>query len=179
MQIGLLGAGRMGAFHARVLAQSALVDGLSIADADVDRAAALAEELNAQCRPTPEDVVSGGVDALVIAAATTAHARLIHLAAGAGLPAFCEKPISLDLETTDAVLDHVKAAGTLLQIGFQRRFDPGYIAAREAVLAGSMGDLLLLRAAGHDAEPPSEDYVAGSGGIWRDLHVHDFDVLPW
>ena len=179
MHVGLVGAGRIGAFHAGVLAASPLVDAVTIADADPARAEAVARGLNVRFAGSPEEVVDCGVDAVVIAATTTAHARLIHLAAGAGLPAFCEKPISLDLETTDAVLDHVKAAGILLQIGFQRRFDPGYIAAREAVLAGSMGDLLLLRAAGHDAEPPSEDYVAGSGGIWRDLHVHDFDVLPW
>ena len=179
MQIGLLGAGRIGAFHARVLAQNALVDGLSIADADVDRAAALAEELNAECRLTPEDVVSGGVDALVIAAATPAHASLIHLAADACLPAFCEKPIALDLKTTDAVLDHVGEAGILLQIGFQRRFDPGYRAARQEVRSGRLGDLLLVRAACHDPEPPPEEYLAASGGIWRDLMIHDFDVLPW
>lgn len=179
MQIGLLGAGRIGAFHARVLSQSGLVDGLSIADADVNRAAALAGELNAQCQPTPEDVVRGGVDALVIAAPTPAHASLIHLAADAGLPAFCEKPVALDLETTDAVLDHVGEAGILLQIGFQRRFDPGYLAARQEVRSGRIGDLLLVRTACHDPEPPPEEYLAASGGIWRDLMIHDFDVLPW
>ncbi|HKA51455.1 MAG TPA: Gfo/Idh/MocA family oxidoreductase [Candidatus Dormibacteraeota bacterium] len=179
MQIGLLGAGRIGAFHARALAHNALVDGLSIADADVSRAATLAGELNARCQPTPEDVVAEGVDALVIAAPTPAHAALIHLAAYAGVPAFCEKPIALDLKTTDAVLDHVAEASVLLQIGFQRRFDPGYSAARQEVLSGRIGDLLLVRAATHDPEPPPEDYLAGSGGIWRDLMIHDFDVLPW
>lgn len=179
MHVGLVGAGRIGAFHAGVLAASPLVDAVTISDVDAARAEAVARKLNASFASSPDDMVAGGVDALVIAAATPAHAALIHLAAGAGLPAFCEKPIALDLETTDAVLDHVRAAGTLLQIGFQRRFDPGYIAAREAVLSGSVGDLLLLRAAGHDPEPPPEDYVAVSGGIWRDLHVHDFDVLPW
>lgn len=179
MHVGLVGAGRIGAFHAGVLAASPLVDAVTIADADRARAEAVARGLNARFAGSAEEVVDCGVDALVIAASTTAHAPLIHLAAGAGLPAFCEKPISLDLETTDAVLNHVKAAGTLLQIGFQRRFDPGYIAAREAVLTGRVGDVLLLRAAGHDATPPPEHYIAASGGIWRDLHVHDFDVLPW
>jgi len=179
MHIGLLGAGRIGAFHARALAHNGLVDGLSIADADFNRAATLAGELNAQCRPTPEDVVAGGVDGLVIAAPTPAHAALIHLAADAGFPVFCEKPIALDLETTDAVLDHVAEAGILLQIGFQRRFDPGYRTARQEVLSGRIGDLLLARAATHDPEPPPEEYLAGSGGIWRDLMIHDFDVLPW
>ena len=179
MQIGLLGAGRIGAFHARALAHNALVDGLSIADADVNRAATLARELNARSQPTPEDLVAGGLDAVVIAAPTPAHASLIHLAADAGLPAFCEKPIALDLETTDAVLDHVAEAGILLQIGFQRRFDAGYRAARQEVRSGGIGDLLLVRAATHDPEPPPEEYLAGSGGIWRDLMIHDFDVLPW
>jgi myo-inositol 2-dehydrogenase / D-chiro-inositol 1-dehydrogenase len=179
LHIGLLGAGRIGAFHARVLAASRNVDRLTIADVDSGRARAVADGLGAGFAATPEEVVAAGVDALVIAAATPAHASLIRLAAAARLPAFCEKPISLDMKTTDDVLAGVEKAGILLQIGFQRRFDPGYIAAREAVRSGRLGELLVLRAAGHDPEPPPEDYIAASGGIWRDLHVHDFDILPW
>jgi myo-inositol 2-dehydrogenase/D-chiro-inositol 1-dehydrogenase len=115
----------------------------------------------------------------VVAAATPAHAELIELAAEAGIPCFCEKPIALDLEATDRVLRRVGAAGTLLQIGFQRRFDAGYRAAREAVAAGALGRLRLVRAASYDPAPPPEEYVASSGGLWRDMLVHDFDVLPW
>lgn len=179
MRIGVLGAGRIGAFHARTLAANPLVEGLVISDIDQGRAQRLAQELRAQVAESPEALVKAGVDAVVIAAATPAHAQLVRLAASARLPAFCEKPIALDLNTTDDVLEAVAAAGTLLQVGFQRRFDPGYRAAREAVRAGSLGELYLVRVAGHDPEPPPEAYVAASGGIWRDLLIHDFDVVPW
>jgi myo-inositol 2-dehydrogenase/D-chiro-inositol 1-dehydrogenase len=179
MRIGVLGAGRIGSFHARTLAANPLVDGLVISDIDQARAQVLAQELHARFAESPEELVEAGVDAVVIAAATPAHAPLVRLAANARLPAFCEKPIALDLHTTDDVLEQVAAAGTLLQVGFQRRFDPGYLAAREAVRAGNLGELYLVRVAGHDPEPPPEAYVAASGGIWRDLLIHDFDVVPW
>ena len=179
MRIGVLGVGRIGAFHARTLAANPLVTGLVVHDADPPRAERLARELGAQAAPSAEALVRAGVDALVIAAATPAHAALLHVAAGARLPAFCEKPIALDLHTTDDVLERVAAAGILLQVGFQRRFDPGYLAAREAVRTGGLGELYLVRVAGHDPEPPPEAYVAASGGIWRDLLIHDFDVVPW
>ncbi|HYW26554.1 MAG TPA: Gfo/Idh/MocA family oxidoreductase [Terriglobales bacterium] len=179
MRIGVLGAGRIGAFHARTLAANPLVERLVIADEDRERARRAAAELGAELAVSPAAVFEDGVDAVVVAASTPAHAPLIHLAADARLPVFCEKPIALDLDTTDDVLEHVARARILLQIGFQRRFDPGYLAAREAVRAGSLGELYLVRIAGHDPEPPPEAYVATSGGIWRDLLIHDFDIVPW
>jgi myo-inositol 2-dehydrogenase/D-chiro-inositol 1-dehydrogenase len=179
MHVGLVGAGRIGRYHARALTASPLVSAVTITDADPARAERAAVEVGARCAPSAEALVQDGVDALMIAAATPAHAPLVHLAAEAGLPAFCEKPIALDLATTDAVLEHVAAAGILLQIGFQRRFDPGYRAARDAVRSGGLGDLSLVRIAAHDPVPPSEEYLATSGGIWRDLLIHDFDVVPW
>jgi myo-inositol 2-dehydrogenase/D-chiro-inositol 1-dehydrogenase len=179
MRIGVLGAGRIGAFHARSLAANPLVDRLVVADVDQERAERVAAELDAEAAASPGEVFGAGVDAVVVAAATPAHAALIHLAADARLPVFCEKPIALDLDTTDDVLEHVARAGVLLQIGFQRRFDAGYQAAREAVRGGGLGELYLVRVAGHDPEPPLEAYVAASGGIWRDLLIHDFDVVPW
>jgi myo-inositol 2-dehydrogenase/D-chiro-inositol 1-dehydrogenase len=179
MRIGVFGAGRIGAFHARTLAANPLVERLVIADEVGELAQRLADELHGEAAASPAAVFRDGVDAVVVAASTPAHAPLIHLAADARLPVFCEKPIALDLDTTDDVLEHVARAGILLQIGFQRRFDRGYLAAREAVRAGSLGELYLVRIAGHDPEPPPEAYVAMSGGIWRDLLIHDFDVVPW
>jgi myo-inositol 2-dehydrogenase/D-chiro-inositol 1-dehydrogenase len=179
MRIGVFGAGRIGAFHARTLADNPLVDRLVVADVDQERAARVATEVDAKVAASPEAVFADGVDAVVVATSTPAHAPLIHLAADARVPVFCEKPIALDLDATDDVLEHVARAGILLQVGFQRRFDLGYRAAREAVRAGRLGDLYLVRIAGHDPEPPPESYVAGSGGIWRDLLIHDFDVVPW
>ena len=113
----------------------------------------------------------------MIATSTPGHAPLLALAARAGLPAFCEKPVALDLEPLDELIEEVERAGTLVQVGFQRRFDAGYRAARDAVAAGALGNLLVLRAATHDPEPPPEEYIAASGGIFRDLHIHDFDAI--
>ena len=177
LHVGIVGVGRIGAFHARTLAQ---LDGermLTLCDADASRAQALAGELGAQAVATPEALVAAGIDALAIATPTPTHASLLRLGAAAGLPAFCEKPVGLDLETLAEVAAEVKRAGTLVQIGFQRRFDAGYGAAAEAVARGSLGTLLVVRLATHDPTPPPEAYIASSGGIFRDLHIHDFDAL--
>jgi myo-inositol 2-dehydrogenase / D-chiro-inositol 1-dehydrogenase len=179
LHVGLLGAGRIGAFHARMLQALPGVDRLTITDADAERAAQVAAELGVASAPSAHALVDAGAEALVIAAATAAHAELIHLGADAGLPTFCEKPIALDLETTDAVVEHVEKAGVALQIGFQRRFDPGYLAARHLVASGELGRLYAVRLATHDPAPPHDAYIASSGGIFRDLHIHDFDALRW
>jgi myo-inositol 2-dehydrogenase/D-chiro-inositol 1-dehydrogenase len=179
VHVGLIGVGRIGAFHAQGLLQLSKVDRLTVADVDRTRAADVARRLGAEPAASPEALVESGVDAIVIAAATPAHASLLHMAADAQVPAFCEKPIALDLETTDAVIDHVERAGILVQIGFQRRFDAGYRAAREAVSSGELGQVHLVRLGTHDPAPPPEEYVAVSGGIWRDLAIHDFDIAPW
>jgi myo-inositol 2-dehydrogenase/D-chiro-inositol 1-dehydrogenase len=126
---------------------------------------------------TADELLAAGVEALVIATPTATHAPLLRLAAGAGLPAFCEKPVALELDILDSVIEDVAGAGILVQVGFQRRFDREFLAARDAVAAGAIGTLLVLRAATHDPAPPSEAYIAGSGGIFRDLHIHDLDAI--
>src|SRR5262249_34212483 len=118
-----------------------------------------------------------GVDALGMATPSGGHAPLLRLAAQAGLPAFCEKPVALDLPTLDGVREAVARAGTLVQVGFQRRFDAGYRAAREAVASGAAGSILAVRAATHDPAPPTREYIAASGGVFRDLALHDFDAI--
>jgi myo-inositol 2-dehydrogenase/D-chiro-inositol 1-dehydrogenase len=102
---------------------------------------------------------------------------MLLLAARAGIPAFCEKPVALDVATLDRVLDEVERAGILVQVGFQRRFDAGYRAAHDAVATGALGGVLVVRAATHDPAPPPEAYIAASGGIFRDLHIHDLDAI--
>ena len=179
MHVGLVGAGRIGAFHAQSLKESPLVDRLTVTDADVSRASRIAAQLGAGCANSPRSLFDSKIDAVVIAAATPAHAELLHLAADARVPAFCEKPIALDLKTTDDVIEHVDRARNFVQIGFQRRFDPGYEAARDAVRSGAVGDVHLVRLATHDPVPPPEAYIAGSGGIWVDLAIHDFDIAAW
>jgi myo-inositol 2-dehydrogenase/D-chiro-inositol 1-dehydrogenase len=179
MHVGLVGTGRIGAFHARGLSESPLLDRLTVTDEDAGRAAQVAQAVGARRAESPEDLLRSGIDAIVIAAATPAHAMLLHMAADARVPAFCEKPVALDLAATDAVIEHVERAGIMVQIGFQRRFDSGYRAARDAVQSGALGDVHLVRLATHDPAAPPEAYVADSGGIWRDLAIHDFDIAPW
>ncbi len=177
LQLGVVGVGRIGLFHARTLLGLEGVAGLTIADADPARAEQVAAELGVRAAASPEALVEAGVDAMVIATSTRGHARLLALAARSGLPAFCEKPVSLDLAALDDLIEEVERAGTLVQVGFQRRFDAGYRAAHDAVAAGALGNLLVLRAATHDPAPPPEQYIAASGGIFRDLHIHDFDAI--
>ena len=177
LHLGVVGVGRIGLFHARTLLGLVGVATLTIADADAAHAKHVAVDLGADSAETPEELIESGVDALVIATTTAGHAPLLALAAHAGLPAFCEKPVSLELAPLDDLIEEVEHAGTLVQIGFQRRFDAGFRSARDAVAAGALGNLLVLRAATHDPAPPSEEYIAASGGIFRDLHIHDFDAI--
>jgi len=185
MRLGLIGTGRIGGFHARTLAAHPGVTGLLVADADPARAAATAAATAATAAhtatpvPSPAELLDLAPDAVVIASATSSHAQLIRAAAERGLPAFCEKPIALDLPGTHEALDAVESAGTLLQIGFMRRFDAGYAAAREAVRAGRLGRLHTVRTATCDPEPPPAEFLPLSGGLCRDCLVHDFDALRW
>ncbi|MEU6097317.1 Gfo/Idh/MocA family oxidoreductase [Streptomyces sp. NPDC047079] len=179
MRIGLIGAGRIGTFHAATLSRHREVGSLIITDVDRARAHELADRLGATAAPGVDEIFTWGVDAVVITAATAAHAELIGRAARSGLPVFCEKPIAADLPGTLTALAEVDAAGTVLQTGFQRRFDAGYTTAREAVRSGRLGRLHTVRAMTADQAPPPAAYLPVSGGIYRDCLVHDFDILRW
>jgi myo-inositol 2-dehydrogenase / D-chiro-inositol 1-dehydrogenase len=179
MRIGLAGVGRIGAFHADTLRRHPAVTELLVADADPARAEQVAQALEVTGLPSPAALFDAGLDALVIAAATDAHAELILAALDAGLPVFCEKPVAPDLAGTLAVVDRVAASTVPVQIGFQRRFDAGYVAAREAVLGGELGWLHTVRGGTLDPAPPPPGYVASSGGLFRDMLVHDFDIIRW
>ncbi len=179
MRIGLAGVGRIGAFHADILRQLAEVDSLVVADADRARAQQVAEKLGVSAVEDAEALLRAGLDGLVIAAATDAHAPLILAAVDAGLPVFCEKPVANDLAGTLAVVERVAGSDVPVQIGFQRRFDAGYTAAREALAAGRLGWLHTVRAGTLDPAPPPQEYVAASGGLFRDMLVHDFDAIRW
>ena len=179
MRIGLIGTGRIGTFHARTLSADPGVSDLLVTDVDSARAAAVAADLGADHSPSPAELLAQDLDAVVIASATSSHAGLIQSAAEKGVPVFCEKPIALDLPGTMAALRTVDEAGVLLQIGFMRRFDAGYAAARAAVRSGRLGRLHTVRAATSDPAPPPADYIPLSGGLYRDCLVHDFDALRW
>jgi myo-inositol 2-dehydrogenase / D-chiro-inositol 1-dehydrogenase len=178
MKVALLGAGRIGRLHGRLLVATPGVEAVVIADADAARASEVAAEVGATAVPTIEDALDAA-DAVAIAAATTAHADLIRASIGRGLPTFCEKPLAADLDDTLAVADEIERSGVPFQLGFQRRFDPGYREARRLVESGELGTLYAVRLAGHDPAPPHEGYIPQSGGLFRDFSIHDFDILRW
>ena len=179
MRIGVAGVGRIGAFHADTLSRIAEIDSLVLADADPVRAAAVATGLAVDHIDSPADLFTSGIDGLVIAAATDAHAALILASVEAGIPVFCEKPVAPDAAGTRAVLEKVRTSTVPVQLGFQRRFDAGFTAAREAVISGRLGWVHTLRAGTLDPAPPTPEYVAASGGFFRDCSVHDFDAIRW
>jgi myo-inositol 2-dehydrogenase/D-chiro-inositol 1-dehydrogenase len=179
MRIGVAGVGRIGTFHAETLRGHPAVESVIVADADRRRAHEVAATLSVAVAESPAALLAQGIDALVIAAATAAHPDLIMHGMDAGLPVFCEKPVASDLGGTLAVLRRASEASAPVQIGFQRRFDSGYAAARSAVQSGSLGWLHTLRATTLDPAPPPAEYIATSGGLFRDCGVHDFDAIRW
>jgi len=179
MRIGLIGVGRIGMFHASTLRGLPGVDSLIITDADQERARQVAAEFGAQTARSAADLLGSGLDALVIAAVTGAHPKLIKCGVQAGVPVFCEKPVAPDVAGTLDVIKSTRGSAVPVQIGFQRRFDEGFRAAREAARSGSLGWLHTIRSTTFDAAPPPAGYISGSGGIFRDCAVHDFDAIRW
>ena len=174
MRVGLIGAGRIGVFHAGTLVDHSDVSELVVTDPRSERAEAVANEVGCNVAADAQSMI-GKIDAMVIAAGTDAHAPMMHLAAEAGIPVFCEKPIAVDLPTTNAVVEHIAQAGIPAQIGFQRRFDAGYRKAKDLVDNGTLGHLYSVRTTTHDYEPPPPGYV--DMGIFVDTQIHDFDIV--
>ncbi|MFE5566877.1 Gfo/Idh/MocA family oxidoreductase [Amycolatopsis japonica] len=177
MRLGLAGTGRIGTSHAETLKSFDEVSSVVVADVDAARAQAAAAKLGVEAAADIPSLFASSLDGLVIAAATDAHPELILKAVDAGIPVFCEKPVAADIPGTLAVIDKISGADVPVQIGFQRRFDAGYAAARAAVASGDLGWLHTLRATTLDPAPPPAEYVAHSGGLFRDCGVHDFDVV--
>ena len=177
--IAVIGLGRIGAFHAETLSGLAGVDELVVTDERPEVTAAVADKLGARAVPDARAALAAGVDGVVIAAATPAHAGLILAAVQAGIPVFCEKPIAFTAAESREVVARLASSTVPVQIGYNRRFDPAYVAAYEAVRAGELGRLSTVRSTTMDPAPPPPAYVAASGGIFRDCSVHDFDIVCW
>lgn len=175
MRLGLIGLGRIGAFHAETLTALDNVDGLVVTDALPEVTERVAEKYGAEPATSPAELLGRDIDGVIIAAATDAHPQLIMAAVAAGLPVFCEKPVARDAAEAAEVLR--ETAGARVQIGYNRRFDAGFVAARAAVQSGELGWLHTIRSTTMDPAPPPAAYIAGSGGIFRDCSVHDFDII--
>jgi myo-inositol 2-dehydrogenase / D-chiro-inositol 1-dehydrogenase len=182
VSVAVLGAGRIGRKHAETLALKVPEGRLAVIADPAEEAARAASEA-ARGAPWTTDFAAALADpavaAVVIAAPTNLHAELICQAAAAGKQIFCEKPIALTLAEADEALAAVREAGVLLQIGFQRRFDPAYERAHAAVKRGDLGRLYLLRSTTRDPEPPPENYLRAAPSILTDTTTHDVDMLRW
>lgn len=174
IRFGLLGAGRIGAIHAA----NAAARGRLVAVHDVDAAAAgaLAARHGAEVRPLAAVVAAADVDALLICTPTDTHADLIEAGMRAGKAVFCEKPVDLSASRVRACLDVVAACGRPLMIGFNRRFDPSFAALRQRIAAGEIGAVELVTIISKDPAPPPASYAARSGGVFRDMMIHDLDM---
>lgn len=178
MRIGVLGAGRMGALRAQLLANSDHVTQVLLGNRDIERAVAAAT--HPKISPMSiEDVFRNEPEAYVVAVATAAHAAVLERCIEAGRPVLCEKPISDDLAESVRLVALAQERACEIQVGFMRRSDPGFKAAHDAVEIGSVGTVYCLRIISHDHEVASDEFMATSGGIFKDLMVHDFDMVRW
>ena len=175
VRFGILGAGRIGKVHAATIAGSAGASVAFVADALPDAAHALAASVGARVASVDE-VIASDVDAILIATPTDTHADLIEAAARAGKAILCEKPVSLSVERIEACLPVVEKAGVPLMIGFNRRFDPHFQALQSRINQGEIGDVELVTIISRDPAPPPVSYIARSGGLFRDMMIHDFDM---
>jgi myo-inositol 2-dehydrogenase/D-chiro-inositol 1-dehydrogenase len=178
--VAFLGLGRMGETHLRNLGAISGVRVVVVADPQAERAERGRVMSGAESALTePEKAVEHpSVDAVVIVTPTDTHARLIEAAANAGKAVFSEKPIALDLAETQRVVRLVRERNVPVQLGFMRRYDPGYAKAKAKakIEAGELGKLETFRALSRDTYPPSLEFLLGSGGLFLDMSVHDFDL---
>lgn len=179
--VAVLGAGRIGRKHAETLAHR--VDDCRVAwivEPLEDVGRACAADFGAQWTADPVQAIADpAVDAVLIATPTNTHADLIELAVSYGKPILCEKPIDLTMERTLDAINAAEKAGVPLQIGFQRRYDPSYVRARKMIEDGAVGSVELVTATSRDPQPAPLSYLAGSGGIFRDCSIHDFDLVRY
>lgn len=182
LTVALLGVGRIGIMHARILARHPLVERLILADVDLQRATSAADELGCESASVAEAMDPAnplGIGALLIATGTSTHAQLLIDASQVGVPTYCEKPIALTLDEAERARAALAEAQLPHHIGFQRRFDTGYTRAKELLREGELGELRRFHALTCDQFPPADEFIPGSGGIFLDCNVHDFDILRW
>ena len=179
INVGLIGAGRIGKVHAEHLAYRIPEANLSaVSDIFVDAAEELAGilQIPSVYKDHRNIMDDSSIEAVVICSSTNTHSQMIAEAAAAGKHIFCEKPIDHDLAKIDHVLGLVENAGVKLQVGFNRRFDPNFKRVRDIVASGDIGDPQILRITSRDPSPPPIEYVKVSGGIFLDMTIHDFDM---
>lgn len=179
VNIAVLGAGRIGKVHAKAVTSTEGAALVAVADAFHDAAKALAGACGAGVRSIEDIADAQDIDAVVICTPTDTHADLIERFVRAGKAVFCEKPIDLSLARVRRCLETVETVGGTLMLGFNRRFDPHFMAVRKAIDVGQIGDVEMVQITSRDPGPPPASYIHTSGGIFRDMTIHDFDMARY
>ena len=184
LKVGVVGLGRLGSVYVRDLA-GRIPETTVVAVADSDRVLAdqIAEQFDVpRAYGSAQDLIADrGVDAVVVVSPTHTHREIVIAAAQSKKPTFCEKPPALSLAECAAMSDAVNKTGTFFQMGFMRRFDPGYAAAKEKIAQGAIGRPMVFKSTSRDPFRPSHEYAnpVSSGGIMVDMGIHDFDLARW
>lgn len=177
IRIALIGCGRIGQMHAANLDRHNRTELSMVFDADQQSAQTVARTFGVQSVNSAEEIFSSSnVDGVLIASVTSTHADFIEMCVAAGKPVLCEKPIDLDLDRVNRCAQKISGTTVPVQIGFNRRYDPGHSSAREAVLAGEIGELHQVIITSRDPEVPPRAYLEAAGGLFRDMTIHDFDL---
>ncbi|EFG8199646.1 inositol 2-dehydrogenase [Salmonella enterica subsp. enterica] len=176
VRFGLLGAGRIGKVHARAVASNPDAKLVAVADAFEKAAREIADAYGAEIRTIDAIAAAKDIDAVIICTPTDTHADLIEQFTKAGKAVFCEKPVDLSAERVQQCLKTVDGSKGVLMVGFNRRFDPHFAAVRKAIDDGAIGTVEQVVITSRDPGPPPVDYIKRSGGIFRDMTIHDFDM---
>ncbi|KKC39609.1 inositol 2-dehydrogenase [Devosia epidermidihirudinis] len=179
VRFGLLGAGRIGKVHAKAVSSNSQAQLIAVADAVAQAASDLAKQYACEVRSIEQILASADIDAVVICTPTDTHADLIEQFVRAGKAVFCEKPIDLDVERVKACLKVVDAESGTLMVGFNRRFDPHFQAVKDVITKGEIGAVEMVTIISRDPGAPPVEYIKRSGGIFRDMTIHDFDMARY
>lgn len=176
LKFALLGAGRIGKVHARAISGNRDAELAVVADASAEAAEAISQQYGCRISTIEDIAADASIEGVIICTPTTTHADLIEKFARAGKAIFCEKPVDLDVVRAQACLEVVRETGTRLMLGFQRRYDPHFLAVKEALSKGRVGEIEMIQIISRDPGAPPMDYIRTSGGIFRDMTIHDFDM---
>ena len=176
IRVGLLGTGRIGSLHAENIASHRESTLTAVSDINDETANKLAAQYGAIVKSADEIISDTNIDAILIATSTDTHSDFIEKAAAAGKAILCEKPVDLNLTRAKKCLDKVSAAKNPIMVGFNRRFDPNFSQLKKSLDNGEIGKRELLTITSFDPAPPPISYVKRSGGLYRDMMIHDFDL---
>lgn len=179
LNICLIGAGRIGKVHAMAVEKLSDARISHVVDPLVDGAKEIASLYGADIIDLDDAFKTSHIDAFIIASSTNTHAPLLTRCAEAGKPVFCEKPIDLDYDKAVNCVEAVEKSGITCMLGFNRRFDPNFFELKQRMCQGAIGNLETLIITSRDPSPPPAEYVQVSGGLFRDMMIHDFDMARW